>query len=735
MQRHFISLAILTVLLTLAVGGGGYGLSRSAILQARQHATQATVMGIASNLSAQTALLQQLVKTLAQSSAVMAALSSADPAKLKEVAEQLQHYLPAALKVRLILPESPDPLKQSKPDLSFADLDMARASFVGDPLPAVHELGSNQHLAITAKTVKNGVVIGVILVSFSTQTIKQGFQQTTLNEGYWRLMQDALPLFEQGNASLKNEASESFNIAHTAWRLDYAPATMADSSLSTWMLVMMAVAFVLTILWFLKGYRTFEALFIGDRGMILTAMKDLVNRRMHDTYPMSFKEMAFIVETLYALNQTFKRDTQGMAIDFPDETPYHFTEESDDFFLTTAPAVAVSAPIDIAEASRHAAILSPIDFVASSTNSTLDAIFNPGVIRGIVDKHLNTTIFHDLGCAVGSELQTDGVSKIVLGYDGRISSPAFAEAFAQGVITTGCQVIDIGLVPISLMYDVALEVTDKFGVMITGGHSPGHINGLKLLIQGEPATDKYLHTLKKRMLFEDYAIKTGGYIEKATRYSSEYLDKIAQDILLIKPLKVVIDCGNGVTSLFAPNLFTSLGCEVFELFCEIEGEFPHHLPDPSKTENLSDLMAAVVHYQADIGIAFDGDGDRLGVVDSAGRVISPEWLIQLFAKHILQAYPCTSIVYDDKCGKQLDDYIVQLGGNALPCKSGQLLSQLKVNHSLFAGDLSGRMIFNDRWMGLDDALYAAARLLEILSAEINGSKAMFNALSYDVKKT
>lgn len=735
MQRHFTALAILTVLLILAVGGGVYGLTRSAILESRQHATQATAVGIARVLSTQTTLLQQWVNTLAQSPSVVLALSSADPTKINEVAEQLQRYIPGAVKIRLILPEAPDQLNKTKPsDMGFADLDMARASFIKDPLPEVHELGINQHLAITAKVVKNGATIGVILASLNIQALKQSLGQVAQEDGYLRLMQGAVPLLEGGDVTLRDNGFQSFNVEHTLWRIEHVPAAMTDLSLQAWIAAMVAIALILTALCFFKAYHNFEAMFIGDRGMVLTAMKDLVNRRMHDIYPMSFKEMAFIVETLYALNQTVKRDTHTLPIDLPDETPYHFTDEPDDFFLST-PSASISTPADIIADTCHNAILSPIDLVASSNNSALDAIFNPGVIRGVVDKHLNKKLFHDLGCAVGSELQTDGIAKIVLGYDGRTSSPAFAEAFAQGVITTGCQVIDIGLVPISLMYDVALEVTDKFGVMITGGHSPGHINGLKLLIQGEPATDKYLHALKKRMLFEDYVIKTTGYIEKATRYSNEYLNKIAQDILLIKPLTVVVDCGNGVTSLFAPNLFKTLGCEVFELFCEIEGEFPHHLPDPSKTENLSDLMAAVAHYQADIGIAFDGDGDRLGVVDSAGRIISPEWLIQLFAKHILQAYPCTSIVYDDKCGKQLDNYIVQLGGNALPCKSGQLLSQLNASHALFAGDLSGRMIFNDRWMGLDDALYAAARLLEILSAEINGSKAMFNALAYDVKKT
>lgn len=734
MQRHFISLAILTVLLILAVGGGGYGLSRSAILQARQQATQATVMSIATQLSMQTTLLQQWVKTLAQSPTVIAALGSADPVKLTEVAEQLQHYIPAALKVRLILPESPN---QPKSDLGFADLELARTSFVGDPLPAVHELGSNQHLAITAKTIKDGTVIGVVLVSFSTETIKQIFQQATLSDGYWRLMQDTLPLLEQGNVVLKDKVTESFNIVHTAWRLDYAPATMADSTLLMWVFAIMVVAFILTALWFLKGYRNFEAMFIGDRSMILTAMKDLVNRRMHDTYPMSFKEMAFMVETLYALNQMFKRDTQGTAIDLSDETPYSFAEESDDFFVTTPapPAVIVATPIDPVEEARHAAILSPIDFVASSTNSILDAMFNLGVIRGIVDKHLTPSILHDLGRAVGSELHTVAVSKLVLGYDGRASSLAFAESFAQGVIATGCVVIDIGLVPISLLYSAALATEGKTGVMITGGHSPAHINGLKLLIQGEPATDKYLQTLKKRLLFEDYAIQSTGYIEKIARYANEYVEKIVQDILLLKPLKIVIDCGNGVTGQFAPQLFKSLGCEVVELFCELDGEFPHHLPDPSRAENLKDLTVAVVHYQADIGLAFDGDGDRLGIVDSLGRIISPELLIQLFAKHILQTFPCTTIVYDDQCAPQLGEYITQLGGVALPSKNNQLFAQIKAQKSFFAGDLSGRMLFNDRWIGIEDALYAAARLLEILSAEVSDSKAMFNALSQDVKKT
>ena len=407
--------------------------------------------------------------------------------------------------------------------------------------------------------------------------------------------------------------------------------------------------------------------------------------------------------------------------------PYHFAEESESFFLSSA-ETAVQAPVQMLDSSRSQSNLSPIGLIVSSQQVALDAIFNPGTIRGVVDKNLNKEVFYNLGRALGTELQTQGIAKIVLGYDGRVSSPVFAEALAQGIVNTGVDVEDIGLATTPHVYFAALQTVGKTAVIITGGHSPGQVNGLKLLIQGEHAHDKLLLLLKKRMVNEDYKpVKTAGNIVRTQRYNDEYLHKIVQEVVLQKPLKIVLDCGNGVSSLVAPKMFKMLGCEVFELFCEINGEFPNHLPDPSKPENLSDLMAAVPHYQADLGIAFDGDGDRFGSVDSAGKIIPPVQLIQFLAKQLLQAQPGATLVLDEKSPKELIAFIRQCGGQAVLAKSGRVTvpAKLRETHALLAAEMSGRITFNDRWLSLDDALYAVARVLEFLARETAESKVIF----------
>ncbi len=576
-----------------------------------------------------------------------------------------------------------------------------------------------------------------ILVSINFQPTLKSLQTISLKDGYLRVMQGDLQLAERGNASLKESATEQTPINNTTWHIFSQSGPAIDPHLQTLMATLIVTAVLLVILFFYKTYRNFETLFVGDRGMILTAMKDLINRQMHDTYPINFKELAFVIETLYSLNQTFKRQPQP---EFPEPEPepnhaYLFTEETEDFFLSP-PATTISSPAEIIADTRRNADLNPINLIVSPNQASLDAIFNPRVIRGIVDKNLDKAMYYDLGRAFGSEIKANAIHNIVLGYDGRIPSLAFAEAFAQGVITTGTDVLNIGMTPIPMVYFAACQTGGKTGAMITGGHSPAHVNGLKLLIQGELAQDKQLQTLKQRIMTEKFTTDTPGNINLISRYNDEYLKNIAQDVLLLKPLKVVIDCGNGVTSAFAPALIKTLGCEVIELFCEVNGAFPHHLPDPSKPENMSDLTAAVVHYKADIGIAFDGDGDRMGVVDSAGKTISPERIIQLFAKHILQTRRGAGIIYDDKCSEQLRRYISQLGGKPLLCKNKQPQAIFKASDdkALFAGEMNGRIIFNDRWMGLDDALYAAARLLEILSAETHDSKTIFNDLTIDIHK-
>ena len=344
-------------------------------------------------------------------------------------------------------------------------------------------------------------------------------------------------------------------------------------------------------------------------------------------------------------------------------------------------------------------------------------IFRQYDIRGIVDESLTPEIMALLGKAIATACLEAGDSTIVVGRDGRLSSPALAKALCEGIQSTGCHVIDIGTVPTPLVYFAAKNTNTESGVMITGSHNPPNYNGLKIVIKGHTIYGdqiQHLHTL----------IQTGRFAQGAGKretlnIANQYVDKIGEDIAIVRPLKVVVDAGNGVAGPLSVSLLRHLNCEVIELYCDIDGNFPNHHPDPSKLENLSDLIHAVAEHQADLGLAFDGDGDRLGVVTPNGKVIFPDRLLMLYARDILSRNPGGEVIFDIKCTSDLNDLITSLGGRPIMWKTGHSLikAKLKETGALIAGEMSGHIFFNDRWYGFDDALYSAVRLLEILSVE------------------
>jgi phosphomannomutase/phosphoglucomutase len=368
---------------------------------------------------------------------------------------------------------------------------------------------------------------------------------------------------------------------------------------------------------------------------------------------------------------------------------------------------------------------------ASQTHpkSHTEDIFKAYDIRGIVGKGLNKEIIYDIGLALGSEAKIKGVKTIVIARDGRTSSPDLVDGLIKGILSTGRDVLDLGMVPTPVLYFVTQHTEGRTGVMLTGSHNPANYNGLKMVMQGETLAMDKIQKLKQRIEDEDYITEEMGSVEHNTDYVEEYIGTICDDIHLDKNLKVVVDCGNGVAGQLAPELLRNLGCEVIELFCEVDGTFPNHHPDPSKPENLKDLIAAVASHQADIGLAIDGDGDRLGVIDNNGKIIWPDRQMMLYAKDVLSIKPGAEIIYDVKCSRHLKDQIRKYGGRGVMWKTGHSMMKAKLRETgaALAGEMSGHIFFNDRWFGFDDALYTAARLLEILAGDSHSSSELFAA--------
>ncbi len=348
-------------------------------------------------------------------------------------------------------------------------------------------------------------------------------------------------------------------------------------------------------------------------------------------------------------------------------------------------------------------------------------------IRGIVDEELTTDIAYKIGQAIGSEAKQKHIKTIVLGRDGRNSSRKLAASLQEGILSTGRNILDIGLAPTPVLYFVAHHSEGQSGVMITGSHNPPEYNGVKIVLNGETLAKNKIQLLKHRI--DDNDLETGerGSVEENSRFSNEYIGIISDDIHIARPMKVVLDCGNGAASELAPTLLRTIGCDVIELYCEVDGSFPNHHPDPSKPENMQDLIAMVKHHEADVGIALDGDGDRLGIVDSAGKIIWPDRQMMLFAKDILSNKPGAEIIFDVKCSRHLGDVISKFGGRPHMWKTGHALlkAKLKETSAALAGEMSGHLFFNDRWFGFDDGLYSAARMIELLSTDTRSSQEVF----------
>lgn len=344
-------------------------------------------------------------------------------------------------------------------------------------------------------------------------------------------------------------------------------------------------------------------------------------------------------------------------------------------------------------------------------------IFKAYDIRGVVETALTPTVVEAIGHAIGSEAAARGQKAIVIGRDGRLSGPALAAALARGIQKSGIDVIDLGLVATPMTYFGAYHLDTHSAVMVTGSHNPPDYNGLKMVLGGETLSGDAIQALRARIESGDLAQGNGSY--RTYDIGDEYIDRIASDVKLARPLKIAVDCGNGVPGAFAGKLYRALGCQVEELFCEVDGNFPNHHPDPSVPENLNDLIAALKNGDAEIGLAFDGDGDRLGVVTKNGNIIFPDRQLMLFAADVLARNPGAQIIYDVKSTRNLDPWIRQHGGVPVMCRTGHSFVKAKIKETgaLLAGEMSGHVFFKERWYGFDDGLYAGARLLEFLSRQ------------------
>jgi phosphomannomutase/phosphoglucomutase len=658
--------------------------------------------------------------------------------------ESLRHVYPGAVNVRLLEPGLDQVDMEASPPLSYAALAQMRTAEGGKQAPVeVHLLNTPQkHINIVRAVMapgNDGGVVGHIMLSLSHEVLRNTLGDLQDIHGYLELQQNGAKgqpavIAARGDVDIKSgNPGWVVPVSGSRWQVAYWPATSSLAYLGkagVWVLAATLVsAMVLVVMVVLLFRRLNNAIRLGEVSLV-SLMKDYRDGRVRRDYPVGLTEMTDTLEFMIQLaagtqdavkarkQVTQQQGGNGAQQEVADNQPAETEDKTDSGSDNQQAPVPAESPI------KESGALNIED-----ENITVDAsIFRAYDIRGVVDQTLTVPAVRLIGRAIGSEALQRGRDTVVVGRDGRLSGPVLSQALIEGMLETGCNVKDIGVVPTPVLYFATHYLDTQTGVVVTGSHNPPDYNGLKIVIDGETLSGQSIQALRERIETRNF-ISGQGSIDNLS-VVPDYIERIRGDISLARPLKVVVDCGNGVAGGVAPELLRTLGCEVTELFCEVDGNFPNHHPDPSKAENLKDLIAAVSANQADIGLAFDGDGDRLGVVTSAGDIIWPDRVLMLYAIDILERNPGGQIIYDVKCTRFLDSIIREHGGEPLMWKTGHSFIKAKIKESgaLLAGEMSGHIFIKERWYGFDDGIYAAARLLEILSKDARSSSDIFAGL-------
>lgn len=640
--------------------------------------------------------------------------------RIREIEKDLSNRFPKVIGVRILLPNRLQTDLKSIPPITNVTLDLIRRSASGEKLsPEVVHVGKpDQYVAIIQRVESKGELLGLIVAGFDLGVINDALEKIQSVPGYLELRQT----FQNVNHILGKHGDPSLKVGsplgrgrllNTPWEMAYWPARNEDFSvygdtLTFWVAVTLMLVLIAGLGFY--GYYRLGRTVQLDAARLLKMVLDA--KSPHFAVPSG----AFKLSIFTDLAHSFSRSgiiTVGLAQNAnikPAANPVAAVKEDEEF---------QSALMDTKDA---------LDLQVLDEEEPLEvpeSIFREYDIRGIVDETLTPDIVREIGRAIGSEAFDRGEQTVIVARDGRLSGPELLQALKEGLMASGRDVIDIGEVPTPVLYYATHHLDASSGVMVTGSHNPANYNGLKIVIAGETLSGKDIKKLYKRIVSDE--LLSGRGAQEAQDVAQDYIGEIVGDVALAQPLRVVIDCGNGVPANIAPKLYQSLGCEVIGLYCKVDGNFPNHHPDPSNPENLKELIEIVRSEQADLGIAFDGDGDRLGVVDSAGNIIWPDTQMMLYSMDLLSRNPGSDIIFDVKCSRHLSATIRGHGGRPVMWKTGHSLIKAKMKESgaLLAGERSGHFFFKERWYGFDDGLYAAARMLEILAADFRKSVDIF----------
>lgn len=622
--------------------------------------------------------------------------------------------------------------------MNFAAMDMLRRLENGQtPAAEAYKVGQRWlvYSAAPLRPNENEQLFGTLLLVVDLERLTASLPVMPAEVGQIQLTQQfnntaTQVLLQRGQAQ---GSAQTFSTGNPNWTVSFTPGSaLTNAALSP---LLLGIAGLIALLGALTGLYLLQSrlqrYLHSDVLQLGQMLKELSAGKAVKAFSLRLPALDILAQSLARLPRRASKQTAAPGTANPERSTMQ------------APASAMVDPlfhdtdildIDILDEDQDLLGLhEPTPATVRATAPKLPAdIFRAYDIRGVVGSTLNAETAYWIGRAIGSQSIAQGEPNIAVGRDGRLSGPELVQQLIQGLLDCGCIVSDVGMVPTPVVYYAGHILTGKSAVMLTGSHNPRDYNGFKIVIAGDTLANEQIQALKARIDNNDLA--TGVGTVEQVDVLERYFKQIIDDIAMAKPMRVVVDCGNGVAGVIAPRLLEALGCSVIPLYCEVDGNFPNHHPDPGKPENLVDLIAKVKSEKADIGLAFDGDGDRVGVVTNTGAIVFPDRLLMLFAKDVVSRNPGADIIFDVKCTRRLTPLISGYGGRPVMWKTGHSLikKKMKETGALLAGEMSGHIFFKERWFGFDDGIYAAARLLEVLSQERRDADQVFSAFPSDI---
>lgn len=739
-----VSFLMFTIVLTAGLYLGQQD-PLSTLASQRQTVANSVTKNTALKFKGQVETYSHVLHGLAKDPALIEMFSSKNLQALKQRASELKAIFPKALRVRLLPDTTSQPDKSSEPHFTYACIDLLNQSRKNNVSTQVemHEIeGKQQHIDIMHAVTLRGSVVGFVQLSIDS-TLLDDWTKNAAGESYLEVHQKIDDgknhLIAQAGPASKQGTHAAIDIEGTNWQVEaWAPYEGSESAFNLGMIFALVLGVVLSaiVVYVLRSLLHKElSTDLEKYLMLVTGTLKGAKKHQYDFSLVEFKMAAAKVGNI-RLDQTNldrERDVEDNKVS---KSTQSTLPEADTMFMAKD-AIHLEelddvSALDATEEQNSTSDIEQKSNAVAPAKPNLPAlpeeIFKAYDIRGIVGESLTVENILYIGQAIGSEAKARGLDSIVFARDGRLSGPELGKALVTGLIASGIKVIDIGMLPTPTLYYAAAELSNGTGVMLTGSHNPSNYNGIKMVLGGDTLSGDVIQSLRQRILDNDLSVGEGSYSNE--QVLDKYIDRITSDVKLKRKMKIVIDCGNGVAGAIAPKLFTELGCDVTPLYCEVDGNFPNHHPDPSQPDNLKDLIAEVKKKNADLGLAFDGDGDRLGVVSGDGKIIWPDRLMMLFAKDVLSRNKGANIIFDIKCSSNLQTVIEEEGGVPLMWKTGHSLvkAKMKETNALLAGEMSGHIFFKERWYGFDDALYSAARLLEILAAQLRQARVVFSSL-------